>query len=398
MSHFSTLERLPEDPILSLPIDFAAETRKQKVNLGVGSYHNAQGKSVVLNCVRRAEHIIFEKHLSKEYAPIEGPADYIADTLKLILGEPLYTKCKARIVAAQAIGGTGALCIAGDFLKRNGSPTLYLPDLTWPNHTLIFEYAGLPLATYPYYQPQLRKLDFEGLRRSIQEMKPGSVMLLHGSCHNPTGIDPTPVQWKEIAALLKEHRIIPLIDVAYQGFGDSMEADTHSVHLFAEEGQEFFITYSFSKNLGLYGERAGLFAMVLPDPVHVPTLSSHIKRIIRSSYSNPPIHPARIVTTILESPDLYKEWMSELSVMRDRLNEMRHAFSSGLEAVNISNLAEMVRKQRGVFSFIGLTPQHVYQLRQEYAIYMPSNGRINIAGFNWDNIDYVVNALSKVLN
>ena len=398
MSFFHDVPLLPEDPILGLPIAFKSEMRQEKINLGIGSYKTAEGHPLVLSCVRKAENIIFHKHLNKEYLPIEGDEDYLTHSLHLLFGSDsplLNSKC---FYAAQAVGGAGALRIGGEFLAKIANRTIFLPQPTWVNHKQIFERATLTIGSYPYFDLKTGLLDFNGMCQSIEMMPEGSVILLHGCCHNPTGIDPTFDQWKELSTLIKKQKIIPFFDIAYQGFGHDLEVDAQAIRYFSEKGHEMVVAYSYSKNLGLYGERVGFLTVCCSELSQVKSIGSQIKYLIRGNYSNPPLHGARIVSTILKSPELTLEWKNELSNMRERVKEMRKALVSALlvhgNDPNVSNLAI----QQGLFCYLGLNPEQVNQLREEMAIYMPNNGRINIAGLTPQNIDQLVVALSRVMH
>lgn len=395
MSIFSSIELFPEDAILGLASLFAAERNPNKVNLGIGSYKNDQGESVVLSCVREAEKLLLEKKLNKDYAPIDGISGYTRAGKTLIFGEK-HAHHSDSLIALQTVGGTGALRIAGEFLSRIGKKTLFLPEPTWPNHKLIFSYAGMQLSSYPYYNLQTHSVNFPEMCKAIQGMPSGSVILLHGCCHNPTGIDPTPEQWQELSTLIKRQHVIPLFDLAYQGFGTGLDEDAFAVRHFISEGHEMFVTGSFAKNLGLYGERAGLLALQTADTDSARRVISQLKQIVRGNYSSPPIHGARIVETILQSQTLSKKWHEELGEMRQRIKEMRKILASGL-AVATGRDYSFLTKQLGIFSYTGLNKDQVMRLRHEYGIYMTENGRANVAGINSKNIDYVVKAFSTVL-
>jgi aspartate aminotransferase len=397
MSFFKSVELLPEDPILSLPIYFAADAHPKKVNLGIGAYKDAQGKPAVLSCVRKAEKIIFDQNLNKEYLPIEGNKAYISSLSQLAFGSDLNNKLADRMFAVQTVGGTGGLSIAGDFFFHNLSKTVQLSDPTWPNHRPIFRYAGLNMESYPYYDNQKHDLDFAGMCQAITKMPAGNILVLHGCCHNPSGMDPTQEQWKELSSLIKKQRVLPFFDFAYQGFGNGIEEDAFAVRYFAEQGHEMLVASSCSKNFGLYGERMGMLVIISSDRETIPKVSSQIKQIIRSNYSMPPLHGSRIISTILQNEELTKEWHQELAQMRNRVKEMRQALMEKLKAKNINMDVSFMARQTGLFSFTGLNSDQVQSLRRDYGIYITNNGRANIAGLTWDNIDYVVEAMAKVL-
>lgn len=395
MSHFNTVELLPEDAIFNLPILFAADKHLKKVNLGIGSYKDAHGKPVVLECVRQAEQLIINKKLDKEYLPIAGDPNYITALLKLILG-PVLPILNDNIFGIQCVGGTGALRLIGEFLNRNHINRIFLPHLTWPNHCQIFTYAGMHIETYPYYDEKQHILDFSSMCAAIRKMPSSSVIVLHACCHNPTSVDPTPEQWRELSALIKKHQIIPLFDLAYQGFGTGVEEDVYGVGYFAEQGHEMFIASSYAKNFGLYGERAGFVALIANDKESTRCVASHLKQIARSTYSNPPLQAERIVKTILESKALTDLWKQELTAMRERLNHIRKTFSSGLIKRGKENYA-FLEGQKGMFAFLGLSEEQVMRLRNEHGLYLAARGRANLAGINPDNIETVINAISSVL-
>lgn len=397
MPFFNTIPQVPDDPILSVAPAFEADSRPYKVNLGIGSYKTEEGKPLVLTSVRKAEEQLLQQHLHKEYLPIEGDAAFIRCALSLIFGMNSLVLQSKQFVAAQTIGGSGALYIIGEFLAKFISKIIFMAHPTWSNHKQLFERAGLKIDHYPYFDHKTNSLDYNGMCRTIKNMPPGSVILLHGCCHNPTGIDPTFEQWQELSALIKKQQIFPLFDCAYQGFGKGIEEDAQAIRYFAEEGHEMGVAYSFSKNFGLYGERVGLLTMICDKTTLVPKLNSQIKHLIRSNYSSPPIHGARIVSTILQSPELTAEWKAELTHMRHRIKEMRQTLIDTLLLFSQKYDFSYLRKQSGLFSFSGLNPEQVHRLRQEKAIYMLSNGRINIAGLNMQNVSYVAEALLSVM-
>lgn len=397
MPFFNDVPLLPDDPILSLPIAYAADTRTNKINLGVGSYKTADGHPNVLASVRKAEAILMQKNLNKEYLPIEGDSEFLKSSLSLLFGQDSPFLQSGNFFAAQTVGGASALRVGGEFLAKLVSKTIFLSQPSWSNHKQIFERSGLNVGSYPYFNPQTGLIDFDGMCEAIKNMPPGSVILLHGCCHNPTGIDPTEVQWNILSELIKKQQLIPFFDVAYQGFGHDLEEDVRAVRTFAAQGHEMLVAYSFSKNFGLYGERVGFLTVVSSNPDCVPHIGSQIKILIRGNYSNPPLHGARIVAVILKSRELTSEWKTELMNMSERVREMRKALIAALHVQGQSHNFEFMNKQIGLFSFTGLSPPQVQQLRIEKALYMPINGRINIAGLNSQNVSYVADALLSVM-
>jgi len=390
MTYFDSIEKAPSDPILGLTLAYREDTRDQKVNLGVGAYKNAEGNPQVLTCVRKAEQHILNQQLNKEYLPIQGDDDYIRETLSLIFGK----NCdKERIFGAQTVGGTGALRIGGEFLfDQKLSTTIFLSNPSWGNHRPIFRRSGLKIDTYDYYDPQHHRLDFPGMCASIKKMPPGSTILMQPCCHNPTGVTPSLDQWKELSELIQHQKVIPFFDLAYQGFEKGLDEDAAVIRYFMDQGHEMLVASSYSKNFGLYGERVGHLAVVASNSKSAEALGTQVKQIIRGCYSMPPLQGARIVKTILGSSELRAEWEQELDTIRLRINEMRHALASGIGEQNFS----FVDQQTGMFSFSGLNQDQVNRLKQEYGIYMLSNGRLSISGLNTHNMNYVIKALLSV--
>lgn len=397
MSFFEPLQMLPEDPILSIPILFKADPRPNKVNLGIGSYKGSDGKPVVLSCVRKAENILFSKNLDKEYLPIDGNPEYNKETLKLIFGRDLPRINSGEIIALQTFGGTGALRMGGEFLHRNQINTIYLPDPTWANHSAIFGYAGLAIKNYPYYSNENHGLDFSAMCQALNQLPAKSVILLHACCHNPTGSDPSKEQWKELSHLMKKRHLFPFFDLAYQGFGNGLDEDAYAVRCFMEDDHEMFVANSFSKNLGLYGERVGMLSIVSKASSTAKKVLSHMKQIARGSYSMPALNGARIVAEILKTETLFTEWLDELAGMRNRIKQMRLSLVSALQKENVENRFNFLLEQSGIFSFTELLPEQIQRLQAEYAIFMISNGRINVAGLNEHNIHDVAKAIAMTI-
>jgi aspartate/tyrosine/aromatic aminotransferase len=389
MSFFKGIEKLPEDPLLSIPVDFAADTRTKKTNLGLGTYRDSEGRPFVLPVVRNAEASFFNTKRNKEYLPIEGDPLFLKETLKLIYGK------ESSQLAVQAIGGSAALSLGAKLLCEQGPRKIYLSDPSWPNHSLIFSRAGLNINFYPYYDPKTKKVNFSGISQAVKEMEAGSVILLQAACHNPTGVDLSIPEWKELSALLKKHKVLPFFDIAYHGFGEDLDKDAFAIRYFAEQGHEMLISYSYSKNMGLYGERVGALVIVTENEENVRT---HIKQIIRSIYSTPPIHGAAIVASVLESENTKNEWVADLSNMRERIIEMRQAFVAGLELKLKDCDFSFILSQKGLFSYLDLTENQVHHLRKEFGIYMPTSGRINVAGLNGSNISDVIEAITSTVS
>lgn len=395
-SHFSSLKKLPEDPILGLSLAFAADPRPHKVNLGVGAYRDAEGKPVVLSCVRKAEEILLKNHLNKEYLPIQGDAHYLKASTALILGGPLAQRLGNQIFSIQALGGTGALRLGGELLSQEKKRTIYLPDPTWLNHSRVFHFAGMDVNAYPYYQAENRSLDFAGMCAAISQMTTGSVILLHGACHNPTGIDPSKEQWKELSFLIKKQQLIPFFDIAYAGLGQSIDEDLFAVRYFVEQGHELLIATSYSKIFGLYGERVGMLTAISPHSETAQAVGSHLKVLARGNYSNPPLHGAQIAAMILQSEHLKSEWLQELAAIRQRIQQMRQQLTSRLNTEDLL-LGNALSRQLGMFAYTDMDQSQLQRLCHEYAIYMADSGRINLAGLNAHNFDYVTQSLLALL-
>lgn len=396
MSFFNSLDLIPGDPLFAIPPLFAADKRPNKVDLSLGIYHDEEGRAAVLECVRRAEKEVIEKNYDKKYLPMDGYDPFIDRTLKLIFGE---NATRRTICAAQTVGGTGALRIAATLLKIIGTDSIYLSNPSWANHTLIFSKAGLAVKNYPYYSSSEQAVKFDEMCQTLQKLPPKSVLLLQSSCHNPTGIDLTFEQWQEISKLIKKHDLIPFFDCAYQGFGGTLEEDAAVIRYFREQGHEMLLAYSFSKNLGLYGERVGLLAVIAESVETRTRINSQIKQIVRSLYSTPPLFGARTALTIFDSDPLRKLWVQELTAMRKRIQHIRKSLAEGLNAaMGNSEAFSFLEKQKGLFSFCGLSEKQTVTLREQYAIFMPASGRINMAALNSHNIRHVVESLSATLN
>lgn len=396
MSFFESLEQFPEDQIFGLPKIFKADPRPKKVNLGIGAYQDSEGKPFILTTVREVELSLIEHETTKEYLPIDGNPEFIQEILKVIYGDKCPQLLEGKIFAAQSIGGTGALRVGGEFLAQTISRSIYISDPTWPNHRSIFTRAGMKVDLYHYYDAQNHQVDFDSICATIKAMPPASVIVLQPCCHNPTGIDLTFDQWKELSTLIKKQRIFPLFDFAYQGFGKDLEEDAKPIRYFVEQGHEMIVTSSFSKNFGLYGERVGLVSLVTSNAVSAQKAGSQIKQIIRASYSNPPRFGAAIIAAILKSEDLKKGWKRELQSMRDRIVEMREALTFGLMERSMHKDFSFLNRQKGIFSFTGLSPQQVLRLREEKGIYLLENSRMSVAGLNPHNLDYVIESILDV--
>ena len=392
MNFFDTVEMAPPDPILGLNAAFKADPRSNKVNLSIGAYKTDDLQPLVLAAVRKAEQQILTEGMDKEYLSQDGNPEYVKRSIRLV-----FDAEQDNIFGAQAPGGTAGVRLAAEFLAQIGSQTIYIPDPTWANHNQIFARAGLQVAVYPYYNPERKEFTKSGMVEAIESMPNGSPILLHACCHNPTGLDPAPADWKDISTAIKTQGLLPVFDFAYQGFGQGIDEDAMAVRHFVADGHQMLVANSYSKNFGLYGERIGGFYVVTPDAETAERVKSQVMRIIRANYSNPPLHGSRIIAAVLASDALRQEWESELAVMRKRISGMRQALAEGLNAGGSSVDFSFMYKQNGMFSYSGLSKDAVERLREEYAIYMPTNGRLNVAGLSPKNLDYVVEAILAVL-
>lgn len=397
-SLFSSVELAPADPILGLNEAFAADTRPNKVNLGVGVYLGEDGKIPLLDSVRQAEAARLQSPSARGYLPIDGLAAYDLAVQRLLLGDDSELVMQGRLVTAQSLGGTGALTVGADFLKRlvPDAPVL-ISDPSWENHRGLFEAAGFAVDTYPYYEPASRGLNFAGMCAALQAAAPRTIVVLHACCHNPTGVDPTADQWKQIVLIVRERNLIAFLDLAYQGFADGIEADSAVVRAFAASGMEFFVASSFSKSFSLYGERVGALTIVTASAEESKRVLSQLKRIIRTNYSNPPTHGGALVAAVLGNPELRRRWESELAAMRERIKSMRGRLAELLAKRIPGQDFSYVRRQRGMFSYSGLTSAQVDRLRTEFAIYAVSTGRICVAALNGKNLEPVADAIAAVV-
>ncbi|MBC3812997.1 amino acid aminotransferase [Undibacterium aquatile] len=395
---FSAIEMAPRDPILGITEAYNADQNPAKVNLGVGVYYDDNGKVPLLECVKKAEAILIEKYAPRTYLPIEGLAAYDKAVQELVFGADSAVVLEKRAITAQAIGGTGALKLGADFLQRF-APTsqVWISDPSWENHRALFESAGFKVNNYPYYDANTRGVNFAGMLDALKTMPVGSIVLLHACCHNPTGADLTDDQWTQVIEVVTQRGLIPFLDMAYQGFGDGIEADGKVVRRFAEAGGALFVSNSFSKSFSLYGERVGALSIAASSADEAARIMSQLKRVIRTNYSNPPSHGGQVVATVLATPELRQLWEEELAGMRVRIREMRHAFVAKLKEKAPTHNFDFVIQQRGMFSYSGLTKEQVGKLREGNSIYAVDTGRICVAALNSKNIDNVIDAIAKVL-
>ncbi|TBU83371.1 aromatic amino acid aminotransferase [Pseudomonas daroniae] len=398
MSLFSAVEMAPRDPILGLNEAFNADTRPNKVNLGVGVYTNEEGRIPLLRAVVEAETALTAAHAPRGYLPIEGIAAYDKAVQTLLLGNDSPLIQQGRVITTQAIGGTGALKTGADFLKRLlPDATVAISDPSWENHRALFEAAGFPVRNYRYYDAFSNGVNRGGLLEDLKNLPARSIVVLHACCHNPTGVDLTPEDWQAVLEIVREREHVPFLDIAYQGFGDGIEEDAAAVRLFAQSGLTFFVSSSFSKSFSLYGERVGALTIVTGDQEETGRVLSQVKRVIRTNYSNPPTHGASVVAAVLNNPELRVMWETELGEMRDRIRTMRLAMVEQLAALNAKRDFGFVAQQRGMFSYSGLTTEQVERLRTEFGIYAVGTGRICVAALNTRNLPVVTKAIAAVL-
>ena len=397
-SIFAAVEMAPRDPILGLNEAFNADARGNKVNLGVGVYCDDNGKIPLLAAVRAAEKTRLEAMPARGYQPIEGPASYNQAVQNLLFGNESPLLKDGRVVTIEALGGTGALKVGADYLRRLlPEAAVYISDPSWENHRALFESAGFRVENYPYYDAATRGVSFAGMQSCLQALPAGSIVVLHACCHNPTGADLSEAQWKEVVGTVRTRGLVAFIDMAYQGFADGIEPDALALKLFADSGLQFFVSSSFSKSFSLYGERVGALSIVTASKEESVRVLSQVKRIVRTNYSNPPTHGGAVVAAVLASPELRKTWEDELAGMRDRIRAMRTGLVEKLKARGVSQDFSFVAQQRGMFSYTGLTSDQVERLKTEFGIYAVSTGRICLAALNTKNLDYVADAIAAVI-
>jgi aromatic-amino-acid transaminase len=395
-------DQMPEpavDAIFGLAEAFRRDERDAKTNLIVGVYRDGHGKTPTLRCVRAAEAALLEQDAPKTYLPIEGPALYGEQVRALLLSDAAGIVSDGRAVTAQTPGGTGALRVAGELVARHApeGARLWLSDPTWANHAKIFAAAGVATATYRHLDRERYAHDLEGMLGDLAEARAGDVVLVHGACHNPTGVDPTAEGWARIASLCAERGLLPLVDLAYQGFGDGIDEDVAGVRVLAAAVPEMMIASSFSKTFGLYNERVGALTLIARDRDSAARAQGHMKSAIRANYSNPPRHGGAIVSHVLGDSALRADWQSDVANMRERIRAMREGLVSGLREAGVDRDFSFLTKQRGMFSFSGLTGEQMDRLRDEHGVYGVRSGRINVAGLTPDNLPQVCAAVAAVL-
>ncbi len=393
---FDRIEAAPADPILGISEAFKKDPRADKINLSVGVYKNENGETEILKCVKKAEKILLDSENTKSYLPISGLPEYGRFARDLIFGHGHEYVDGGKAVSVHCPGGTGALRIGCDFIhQQNVATTVWISDPTWANHYQIAQSAGLKFEKYPYYDRVNHSLAFDRMMDTLSQAKEGDVVILHGCCHNPTGIDPTVEQWETIAKFLEEKKLLPFIDFAYQGFGRGIEEDAQGLRIIASHCKELLIASSFSKNFGLYNERVGVLTVVTESKEVADKVFSQLKISVRTAISNPPAHGEKIVTTILADASLRQEWEDELKVMRDRILEMRKLLVEKLNAAGAGDYG-FIAEQNGMFSFSGLDKEQVAALKEEFGIYIVGSGRICVAGINHQNIDRLVEAMTAL--
>jgi aromatic-amino-acid transaminase len=397
-SILARVEMAPGDPILGVTEAYNADLNPRKVNLGVGVYYDDDGKVPVLECVRRVECDMLETVTPKGYLPIDGLAAYDRAVQSLAFGADSAVVKESRAVTVQGLGGTGALKVAADFLRRvNPGAQVWISDPSWENHRALFEQAGFTVMTYPYYDAATHGLDFAGMTAALEKLPAGAIVVLHACCHNPTGVDLTRDQWTRVLDIVKRRELVPILDIAYQGFADGVDADGEVVRRFAAAMSPVFVANSFSKSFSLYGERVGALTVATASADEAKRVLSQLKRVVRANYSNPPTFGAKTVSTVLAEPELRALWDRELGEMRDRIKAMRRALVEKVKARAPGFELGFVMEQRGMFSYSGLSKEQVRRLREEFSVYAVDSGRICVAALNSKNVDYVADAIAKVV-
>jgi len=398
MSLFTAVEMAPRDPILGLNEQFAADTNPNKVNLGVGVYFDDNGKLPLLDCVQSAEKAMMDKPTARGYLPIDGIAAYDAAVKSLVFGADSEPVTSSRVATVQGIGGTGGLKIGADFLKKiSPNAKVMISDPSWENHRALFTNAGFQVDSYAYYDAEKRGVNFEGMLASLNAAAAGSIVVLHACCHNPTGYDITAAQWDQVIAVVKAKSLTPYLDMAYQGFGHGIQEDGAVIGKFVAAGLNFLVSTSFSKSFSLYGERVGALSVVCIDKEECGRVLSQLKIVIRTNYSNPPIHGGAVVAAVLANPEWRATWEKELSEMRIRIKAMRQKLVDGLKAAGVKQDMSFITTQIGMFSYSGLNKDQMVRLRSEFGVYGTDTGRMCVAALNSKNIDYVCQAIAKVI-
>lgn len=395
---FRSLEPLPADAILGMMALFRADPNPRKIDLSVGVYQDDQGRTPILESVRRAERAVLEAQDTKTYVAIAGDADYNRGIERLLFGASHPALAAGRVSTLQTPGGSGALCVAAHLIRRaRPEARIHISEPSWPNHIPLLRLSGVELETYPYYDIARHRLDFERMVEAVERIPSGDLLLLHGSCHNPCGADLAPHEWRALAEICERRGIVPFIDVAYQGFAEGLDEDAYGVRLMAERLPEVVVVSSCSKNFGLYRERVGAISIVAETSEHAKGVASHAANVARGIYSMPPDHGAAIVAKILGDAELEAVWRSELAEMKDRLNGLRRLLVDELAARETPIDFSFIANERGMFSFLGIDKDRVIALRERFHIYMVESSRINVAGINRTNVAYIADAIAAVL-
>lgn len=397
MSIFAELEAAPNDPIFHLTDLFNQDTDPRKVNLGVGVYQDDNGRVPLLKSVEIVQKQMADDPNPWTYLPMKGWEPFNEAAQRLVFGADSEPVRSGRVATVQSLSGTGALLLGADFYHHqvNQRAGMIASDPTWANHHALFRYAGYRTSTYRYYDAAAQGIDVEGMLEDIRAAEPGTIVLLHACCHNPTGYDLTPEQWGPLAETLVARELVPFVDLAYEGFSRGLEEDAGMVRAFAETGLSFFVASSFSKNMAMYGGRTGAIHAVCADADEAARVKSHLARTVRSLYSNAPFQGATIAATILTDPQLRAGWEEEVATMRARIVEMRSRLRAALEAAGVEDMG-FVTRQAGMFSFSGLSREEMARLRTEYHVYGLDSGRLCMAALNSHNVDYVASAIAAV--
>jgi aromatic-amino-acid transaminase len=392
------VELAPRDPILGITESFNADTNPAKVNLGVGVYYDDGGKVPVLECVKRAEQALASETSPRTYLPIDGMPAYVRAVQNLVLGEDSAAVKGQRAVTVQALGGTGALKIAADFLHRiEPEAQVWISDPSWENHRALFEAAGFEVKNYAYYDAATHGLNFSAMTQALAALPAGAIVVLHACCHNPTGVDLSDEQWTQVIDIVKSRGLVPILDMAYQGFAEGLTQDGAVVKRFADQLSPVFIASSFSKSFSLYGERIGALTVVTESKDEGARVLSQLKRVVRTNYSNPPTHGCQVVTKVLTTPELRSQWEQELGQMRERIKQMRKALVEKVQAKKAGYDMSFVLRQRGMFSYSGLTRDAVAKLKSQHSIYAVDSGRICVAALNSKNVERVAEAVASLV-
>lgn len=395
---FQHVEFYPGDPILGLMDKFKEDTRSNKVNLGVGVYYDEAGRLPVLNCVKTVETQMANPPQPRPYLPMDGLPGYRLACQHLLFGADNEAVKAERIATIASLGGSGALRVGAEFIHHwFPKAKVYVSNPTWGNHISIFEGAGFEVGKYPYYDPATIGVKFAEMTDFLKGLNEGDVVLLHPCCHNPTGVDLSPAQWDEVLTIIQDKKLMPFMDIAYQGFGEDMDADAYAIRQAVARGLSVFVSNSFSKNLSMYGERVGGLSVVCPSAEEAKLVQGQLKFTVRKLYSSPPSHGGHVVDRVMNDDALFTQWVGEVYEMRDRIRAMRQKLQDALSAKVPGRDFSYFTKQRGMFSFTGLNPAQVERLQTEFGVYMVNNGRMCVAGLNNQNIDYVANAMAEVL-